>query len=181
MQYLILLVKATKMKQTKETITRQAIYKELNFLCGAHLKSSAVLTVVFSILLLPLILIFAFNPPNLLPFWRVFLPVLIILILSMLMIINIFWAASVLYDRKLLHKGEFTVTVYTVSDKEEKYRRNSGRIELLHFRETKRTAQVNHTKFQLADIGDSYYAVVFNTKNPEIQLLYACERYEYKD
>ena len=92
--------------------------------------------------------------------------------------INLLSLRHILAERKMLLRGEFDITIQTVSYKSEKIvHRHIEKF--LHFTGYQNISVAN-TTFDLASQGDKFYIVHYQTQNI-IKLLYPQKTHEYND
>ena len=165
-------------KQTKNTITREHIEKELRFYNTADIKSSLVLCGVFTLMLF---MCFGFLCAVLSMIEeRLFKSLLILLfcgVLSIPLWYYLFVILKALSKQKMVKRGDFDIVTREVLYKREKpVQRHTE--EFLYFQDFKE-ASVGHTTYQLASQGDLFYIVHYKSSS-HIELLYSHNMYEYK-
>ena len=166
-------------KQTKNTITREWVEKELCFCNRADIRSNMLLCVAFSLISIPLAI--ALFGVVLKAFDRVLLGIVVGIPVGGLFLAPVFCFLYLLCvslkKRKLIVQGEFEIVTRTVSYKSERLHRNRV-TEYLHFEEFA-PVEVGGLQAQLASVGDEYYLVCFCGKK-KVELFYPAKMYEYR-
>ena len=169
-------------RETKNLITRADVKKELAFLNRADLSTHLVLTLGFSVFLLPMAfgLGLSFLSAELLLSQGVktFIGILIILFIASPIPVMAVSLVFVLAERSLLMRGYFEVTVLPLSYKDERLKGRNRMAEVLHFRGFQ-AFEVGHTVYQLSDAGEEFYVVSYSGKK-QIKFVYPLDMYEYK-
>ena len=168
-------------KQTKNSINRESVKKELLFYNTAHIRYSIVFLASISILMVPLTVLYIHASIKTVPasaVGMILLSVLITLLLCSPMVITILVLIHTLFERKRIHGDAFEILCLPLSYKTERIDRRHVKL-VLGFENLKETS-VNSTIFQLSSSGDEFYLVCFERKNA-IQLLYPTKMYELRD
>ncbi len=169
-------------KETKNILTRESLAKELRSDNTVKIRHSLVLLSVFSVICLPLA--FGFVYMILSSYKNIVFAILLSIFIGgwslYPFLLGLFGLFRGFWERSLLEKGAFEVTVRSVSEKTEKRRPPYYRyrlVEVLCFSGFK-PIQVKHTVYQLASLQDKYYLVHYQGKN-KIKLLYPLKTHEY--
>lgn len=166
-------------KPTKNIIDRSFIEKELGFCNSANIKACLVMCAILSVLCVPLTVGTVYTAATL-PKALLF-KILLSILLGALTALPIFLAFAnlglLLSRRRMLKRGAFEVSSRGLSYKGDKLVRRHTE-EFFRFKDFKDIV-VNHTTFQLASVGDTFYIVHYKEKR-EIELLYSEKMYEYK-
>ena len=166
-------------KQTKNTITREWVEKELWFYNNADIKSSLVSGGLISLLFLPITVLLIYGICKTID--HIFFKIIIVLIVgffvSLPITIKLFVLMSAIGERRLLKRGEFDIVTRDVRYKCD---RLVGRViyEYLCFDDFGEVA-VDKTVYNLASQGDMFYIVHYKNRKSS-KLLYSSKTHEYK-
>lgn len=170
-------------KQTKNIITRDYVKNELLFRNKATLRSALLVSIVTSLVFIPLAWITVPGALSVLRdgIFKFVFGFLYCVVLGTPVWILICGVCRYLFEIRAIKTGCFEITVRRLTLKEEKlvnYGRNSRLEEHLHFNGF-HSVEVGHTAFQLATEGDDYY-IIHYSKKKQIELVYSTKTYEYK-
>lgn len=158
-------------KQTKNKITREFVLKELLFYNGAKMKSGFVMLGVFALVWVPAVIGFVLTVGKA----QCFLWGGLFLLAAY---VPVYTLIRCFLDRAALKRDSFDVFVREVSYKSEELL-NRRLVEYLHFPDFNKVSP-GHTVYQLADVGDAFYLVVYRS-GKEVVLLYHTDMYEYTE
>ncbi len=167
-------------KQTKNTITREEIAKELRRKNTVHIRSFLIWGGCWSLFSVPMTVGVVRQA-----FFRgdTTLPIIICGFILGAGFTSPIWVSLImlwklLAERALIRRGEFEISIRPLSYKSEGIR-NRRLVEFLHFPGFKEI-QVSHTTCQLASQDDEFYIIHYRAKE-SIEFVYPLKLYEYKE
>ena len=167
-------------KQTKNTITREFIEKELRFHNTADIRSALMLCGALSLFFIPFTVGIIYGFFTLLKaLWlKVLLSVFVGALTSAPVWLNLLSLRTSLKERKLLQNGAFDITICEVQYKDEKpVQRHTEKF--LHFVGFKEKS-VGNVNYDLTSQGDEFYIIHYKGLT-DIELLYSLKMYEFKE
>ncbi len=162
--------------QTKNSITRRSVEKELYKGINDTIKINLLLCGIY-VLLLPCVILAVYVAVEK---SVMAVAVVIAVILSFPLLFFIYCICDALRAKSLIKKGKFKISVCELQYKEEKTERNGKHFRIyknLYF-EGFDEVIVDNTAFQLATLKDMYYVVHYENKRVA-QLIYPEKMYKY--
>jgi hypothetical protein len=167
-------------KQTKNIITREGLEKELRFYNKANLRSTVMLCIFLSLILVPVMIAAVYAIPGLFrTIWaKILVSVFLVALMGVPLWINFRSLIVCLRERKSLKLCSLDIITAEVAYKGERLvHRHMEKY--LHFKDFG-DAVVGGTTFDLATQGDEFYLVCYKG-HTSIQLLYPLKMYEFKE